>query len=371
MGKRLTRDEFINKAKEVHGNKYDYSETVYVNSKTKIRILCPTHGIFEQAAVEHSRGKGCLKCAKEKSRLTHEEFVTRANIVHNSFYNYNKVNFKVTTDKVIIICPIHGEFLQNVNIHLRGSICPKCSIDSKKLTLSEFVDKSEAIHGKFYDYSKVVYINNATKVTITCPVHGDFDMIPNNHMQGSRCKFCNYDNYRMTIDEFIKKAREIHASRYDYSESVYGNNGKEPLKIICKQHGEFFQTPNEHLTGSGCPKCRLKSQNKLYDKLVKDIDCEILFEYSPDFLERQRFDIYFPEYNIAVEYNGEQHYFPKDFFGGQSGFENILERDERKRNKCKENNCHLFELKYDYNENDYAELVGKITLIIKNKTNES
>lgn len=124
-----------------------------------------------------------------------------------------------------------------------------------------------------------------------------------------------------------------------------------------------------HIQGEGCPSCQLKSQSNLYNKLKEQFPKEnIIFEAGRDIINwigLQRFDIYFPKYNIAVEYNGEQHYIPIEYFGGKLGLTNTQKRDELKRKKCKENNCTLFEIKYDYTEQDYNNLVFNINNIIK------
>ena len=110
----------------------------------------------------------------------------------------------------------------------------------------------------------------------------------------------------------------------------------------------------------------------IHNKLKNNFNNEeILWEASPEWLGRQRFDIYFPKYNIAVEYNGEQHYQAKECFGGNEGYEKCLERDELKRQKCLDNNCNLFELKYNYKEIDFEQLTIDILTIIKSFKNES
>jgi len=126
MPKKLTTEEFIDKSRKIYGNKYDYSKVVYISSRNKIEIICPIHGSFYQTPNNHLRNRGCFKCSKIK-KLTQQEFIDRAKIVHNGFYNYSKVNYINHKNKVIIICPVHGDFLQNTNHHLRGNGCNKCS----------------------------------------------------------------------------------------------------------------------------------------------------------------------------------------------------------------------------------------------------
>ena len=106
--RKLTTKEFIEKAREVHGDKYDYSKVRYANSKTKVCIICPKHGEFWQEANSHLQGSGCSKCCGNNSYAT-EEFIEKAREVHGDKYNYSKVEYKGMHTKVCIICPEHGK----------------------------------------------------------------------------------------------------------------------------------------------------------------------------------------------------------------------------------------------------------------------
>ena len=308
---RKTLEQFIQEARKIHGNKYDYSKSVYKNCDTKIKIICPIHGEFEQTPYNHLHSTGCPKCGRNKCdenrKLGITKFIEKAKQVHGDKYDYSNSKYTTIKDKITIICPIHGEFKQQADSHIRGRGCPKCANehrnDNTRKNTEQFITESQKIHNNKYDYSLVNYINAHTKVT-----------------------------------------------------------------IICSEHGKFEQTPNHHLRGCGCQKCMYKNQTMLYEKLKESFPNEkILFEVDNKivpWLILQRFDIYFPKYNIAVEYNGKQHYVPVEHFGGELGLTNTKERDELKRQKCKENNCQLFEIKYDYTTEDYNNLVTNITNII-------
>lgn len=138
MSKRLTTEEFIRRAREIHGDKYDYSKAQYVNAKTKIAIICPSHGIFEQIPDKHLRGAGCPMCKADKRRLTQEEFIKRASFTHNNFYDYSMVCYKDNESKTTIICPIHGAFEQRPHNHLKGQGCPLCARDNSKSLIYGF-----------------------------------------------------------------------------------------------------------------------------------------------------------------------------------------------------------------------------------------
>lgn len=377
MKRKITTEEWIQKAYKIHGDKYNYNKVEYKSSKEKVCIICPEHGEFWQTANNHLNGQNCPKCALEmKSNnltLTTEDFIKKASIVHNNYYDYSKVIYVRSDQKVIIICPEHGEFEQIPSSHLRGYNCPKCSKHHIPTT-EEWIEEARKVHGNKYDYSKSDYIGSSNLITIICPIHGEFQQIANNHLRGNGCLKCKNEymskSQRNTIENFIEKANRVHDNKYDYSDTTYGKNNKEKVIINCLKHGKFLQTPHDHLLGYGCPKCQLKSQTKLYEKLKESFpNEEILFEVGRNIIPwigLQRFDIYFPKYNIAVEYNGEQHYIEIDHFGGQLGLSKTIERDELKRQKCKENNCSLFEIRYDYSKQDYENLVININKIIDN-----
>jgi len=262
-------NSFIIKAKEIHGDKCDYSKVEYINSTKKVIIICPKHGEFEQTPNNHlskSNKSGCPKCGlitrTNKRKLTTEEFIKRAKEIHGDKYDYSKVEYINSTKKVIIICPKHGEYyMAPVNIiyqHNRQG-CPKCRGYHK--TTEEFIHRAKEIHGDKYDYSKVEYTGCNNKVTIICKKHGDFKQMPNGHFNSSGCIDCSIEqngiNQTFSNEEFIEKSKEIHGDKYDYSKTNYIKSLIN-VEIICKKHGSFYTKPNNHLSGKrGCPKCLL------------------------------------------------------------------------------------------------------------------
>ena len=364
-----TKEQFILDSKKVWGdNTYDYSKLDYQGYQKKCIFICIKHNVeFQQTPAQHLHGAcGCKQCQKEKLSKSLEQFLEDARKVHGNKYDYSKVEYKGHKEKVCIICPKHGEFWQLPTPHTQGEGCPHCERERRSKTTEQFIKEAREVHGNRYDYSKVKYINRNTLVTIICSEHGEFKQAPFNHLKGKGCPKCA-KNYQYGTKEFIEKANKIHNNKYDYSKVQY-QTAKIPVTIICPEHGEFEQTPDIHLRGCGCKKCQLKSQTKLYEKLKESFpNEEILFEVDNTivpWLKSQRFDIYFPKYNIAIEYNGQQHYIPVDIFGGKLSLNNTKERDKLKRQKCKENNCTLFEIKYDYTENDYNNLKNNIYDII-------
>jgi len=276
MPKKLTTEEFIEKAIKIHGDKYNYSKVEYIKSKEIISIVCKKHGEFKQSPNVHLKGCGCPICMAENTgnriRLTTKEFIKRSVKIHGNKYNYSKVEYIGIYEKIIIICKEHGKFEQIPNVHLKGCGCPKCS--RNRITTEDFIEKSIKIHGEKYNYSKVEYINNREKIKIICKKHGEFMQTPNVHLKGGGCPKCY--GFNKTTEDLIKQFKEIHKNKYNYSKTEY-TGIKNKIIIICKKHGEFKQSPASHLFGHGCFLCGIikvsnknKSTNKQFiEKSVK------------------------------------------------------------------------------------------------------
>jgi len=194
-------------------------------------------------------------------RKTKEQFIYEANIIHNNVYGYSKTIYINSRTKVIITCPCHGDFHQNPWLHLSGSGCPSCS-GNKKRTTKEFIKKAHIVHNNKYNYSKVKYINNRTKILILCSTHNEFMQSPSAHLRGQGCPKCCVKLrsliQKLSLREFINRANIIHNNKYSYSKSTYQKYNKKII-ITCPDHGNFKQIVSHHLNGSGCPKC---SRNK-------------------------------------------------------------------------------------------------------------
>ncbi len=253
--KTSTKDEFIEKAKLIHGDEYDYSNVNYIHSKTKIEIICNKHGSFWQRPDAHLQKQGCPECGIEKcdhKTSTTNEFIEKAKLIHGNIYDYSKVNYINSNTKIEIICNKHGSFWQRPDAHLYQSGCPECG--SRTFTTNVFIEKAKLIHYDTYDYSNVNYINSYTNVEIICNIHGSFWQSPNVHINKSGCPKCGFKT--STTNEFIEKAKLIHGDEYDYSNVNYIHY-KELIEIICNKHGSFWQSPHAHLRQSGCPICQL------------------------------------------------------------------------------------------------------------------
>lgn len=213
-----TKEIFINNATKVHGTKYDYSLVEYLSNDRKVKIICSKHGIFEQMPRKHVNAKqGCPICG---SVSTHEK---------------------------------------------------------QTKTTEKFISEAKIVHGDRYDYSLVDYQKNKN-IKIICPEHGVFEQTPTNHLSGKGCKYCG-GTAKMDTVGFIKKAKMIHGDKYDYSQVNY-INAITKVKIICPEHGEFEQIPNNHLSkNQGCYDCL----GKIYDTDSFKKICSIIHNNKYDY----------------------------------------------------------------------------------------
>jgi len=278
------KNNFINRSNKIHNNEFDYSLVDYKNNKTKVKIICKKHGVFEQRPDDHSNGRGCNICGGSNNK-SKNIFIEESNIVHNNRFDYSLVDYKNNKTKVKIICKKHGVFEQTPTCHLKGNNCIYCSGLSKN-TKNEIVKKSIQVHGDKYDYSLVDYKNNHTKIKIICKIHGIFEQTPKTHIYKKYgCPKCN------------------------------DSKGEIEIKRILESYNILYETQKTF-------------KNCKYKSLLK-------------------FDFYLPKYNCCIEYDGQQHFKPLKFFGGIDEFKKTQIRDKIKNKYCKDENINLLRIKYN------------------------
>lgn len=312
--KKLTTEEFIEKAKQIYGDNYDYSKVDYVNCNTKVKIICRKHGEFETRPDHFLMGHGCSKCGYErggnKTRKSSEYFIEKAKQVHGDKYDYSKVEYCKAKKKVCIVCPEHGEFWQTPDSHLRGAECPKCSHQSYRYTTEEFIKMAKDVHGDKYDYSKVEYINRLTPVCIICPEHGEFWQKAYSHLLGNGCHACGESK----LENEVKLLLDENNIKYEREKRIEWLRDKNPMPL----------------------------------------------------------DFYLPEYNIGIECQGEQHFKERNFFKHYP-FEKRLEMDLLKNKLCLDNGIKLlhYSSKYfvpkDWDKYDVICSKNKLIEIIKDE----
>lgn len=306
MKKPLTTEKFIERSKKCHGERYDYSQAVYISAHTKVEIICKEHGVFYQTPNFHTRSNaGCPKCAllqrSRKRALTKEQFIEKSIKLHGDKYNYSKAEYKNAFTDVIIICKQHGEFLQTANDHMNGNRgCRKCRAE-----------------------------NMSFKMKGKVPV--------------------NAGKNKSNIHDFIEKAHEIHNRSYDYSRSIYLKNVTK-LLITCLKHGDFLQTPHDHLQGCGCPVCSLSKGELIIEKFLIDNCIEYHRQQGfPDLKSKSllKFDFFLPKHNILIEHDGRQHFDHNRFFHvDKESFKYQKEKDQTKNQYCLENHIKLIRIPY-------------------------
>ena len=379
---------FIEKANKKHSDKFVYSKTEYVNARTKVTIICPTHGEFQQTPNNHLRTHGCPDCEKRKRSWTTQEFIEKANKKHSDKFVYSKTEYVNYITKVTIICPTHGEFQQTPVNHLRGKGCLDCMKRRRREALTSttqnFIEKASKKHSDKFVYSKTEYVNSRTKVTIICPTHGEFQQIPNNHLMGKGCPDCGKRRRResltSTTQNFIEKANKKHSDKFVYSKTEYVND-RTKVTIICPTHGEFQQTPNKHLMGRGCPDCVNKTEGVVLDFLLNNkSNFEIKTQYKPDWCKNPDtgkhlpYDFYIELSNgkkIIIECDGRQHYEENSHFH-RNGWtlEKQQDRDIFKMNKANENDVSVIRIHQEDVYNDRINWKKEITDAIDELKNE-
>ncbi len=352
-GWKRTQEDIIQEFKEIHGNKYDYSKVQYITGETPVTIICPNHGKFQQLPKLHKKGRGCPKCTNTglNAKKSNEEIIQEFHKVHKDKYDYSKVNYINNNTKVEIICPKHGSFFQIPVTHKKGIGCPYCA-GRMKNPQEEIIESFKTVHGNKYDYSKVQYKNTETPVTIICPDHGEFQQLPKLHKKGKGCPKCV--NRNKTHEEIIEDFRKVHGDKYDYSKMKYEHSRKK-IEIICPDHGSFWQRPALHKWGDGCPKCSFsKGEKKIMDYLE-----EHNIKYKPQYKIDDypfRYDFYISSKNLLIEYDGIQHFEPVDFSGrgqeyAENSFKKTQEIDIQKTQLAKEKDYSLIRINYTDFEN--------------------
>lgn len=210
-------EHFIERAKKKHGDKYDYSKVELTNVRHSVVIICPEHGEFKQSAYIHTDGSGCGLCAIKKnvndSTLGLDKFIAKSRIKHGDKFDYTKSVYVSSKKSLIITCPVHGDISISPNSHYKSPYgCQQCYSDDiefqLRMTTEEFIEKSRLIWGSKFDYSKVIYAGNKSKVIIICDLGHEFTQIPNDHLGGHGCNICSLSlttsSYEVEMLDFIK-----------------------------------------------------------------------------------------------------------------------------------------------------------------------
>jgi len=312
-----TFEEWVEKANKIFNNKYEYI-TQYKKDKYQfLEIKCKDHGIFHKKVQNHIlKEQGCPQCTKP-SKLTNEIFINRSKEIHKDIFDYSLVEYKTQNTKVKIKCKENHIFEQTPKNHMNGQGCPSCF----KIDGTLFIKKAKEIHGEKYNYDKVKYVSKAFEIIITCNEHGDFEQTPSSHLRGRGCYKCS--NLIRNTKDFVEKASKIHNNIYDYSKVNY-ENAKNKITITCKIHGDFKQSPNDHISGCGCRKCNLYGSSKIAIEWLESIMKKenIFIQHANNIGEKQviindktyKFDGYCEKTNTVYEFHGSYYHGDPKFY---------------------------------------------------------
>jgi len=299
---------------------------------------------------------------RSNTRSNTKEFIEKAILKFGNAYSYDKVVYITAKTKIIITCPKHGDFSQTPNQHLCNKIgCPKCGREkvsnSLKYDNDKFINVAKKVHGNKYDYSLVDYIDSKIRVDIICPKHGIFKQFPTNHLKGHGCWDCMTEYIgtvtSLTLEDFIERAKNVHGNKYNYGKSIYINKDTHVV-IICPKHGEFKQTPHNHVfRKSGCPKCKESKGERKIRFYLEENNLKFESQFKFESCKNKRslpFDfVVFQDDKIkAIEYQGEHHYMPVTFGGGDNklNFDRIKITDGIKKKWCEENQVPLLAISF-------------------------
>ena len=357
-----TKEEKINyilqKSKEKFNDEYEYPniEEEYQSFQSEITILHKKCGkTFKMKIKTHfDSDNGRCTCYHKRKKINsidefYQSFLKINEKLENQF-SYNKNDYTNQNIPIEFYCSHCGNSFKRkptVFIYMNHT-CPHCNGKgrNRKYTTEEFINKANEIHNNKYDYSKSEYVTTDEKICVIChnkdefgEEHGEFWVTPHSHLGlKTGCPKCS--NKFGSQERFIKLSNVIHNNFYDYSKVNY-TNALTDVEIICPYHGSFFTTPNEHLNGRGCQICNESSLERYIRKLLEDNNIEFESQKRFDWLQPLSLDFFLPQQNIAIECQGEQHFYPVTFFGGEESFKKRIENDNKKRQLCEENRIKL------------------------------
>ena len=305
-----------------------------------------------QQLIEREKENFQTNLRGNKNRKTTEQFILEAQKKHtdennNPVYEYSEVNYISTHTKVKITCKIHGMFEQCPSDHLSGKGCNKCAIVNRAkkqtFTLEQFIERAKKKHCDKFDYSRVDYKNSQTRVMIICKTCScEFTQVPNSHLQGYGCDKCahriNHENQKLSEDEIIKRAKEVHGDKYDYSNINYVNS-QMPIDIKCNKCNNIFQQlyTNHIIQKQGCPNCGCRITEKIFHKYLQSIFPSVIRQFKQKWCRGKhclRFDECISELKILFELDGNQHF--KQIMNWKSPEENQI--TDRFKMKCANEN---------------------------------
>lgn len=307
-----------------------------------------------------------------RMKVSIDEWKEKCNKKYRNYYDYSKVFFNKLDNIVTIICPKHGEFTKNASYHLNKSGCVYCDKKSNIIHISDVKERLK--NNQYFDFVDFdIYINGRQKIEVLCKKSGHKSYIAARHLFSNNvnCAYCSKVKMYST-EEWIENSIKIHGNKYNYSESEYKGT-KNNIKIICPNHGAFYQRPHLHIKGAGCRICNRSIGESIIYEILNSINIEFESQKSFDnlkYINKLYFDFYLPEYNLCLEFDGVQHYKSFEFFGGDVKLKDTIIKDQIKNQFCNNNGIKLLRISYSINYKNRDKIKDKIHKKIINKLND-
>lgn len=349
MGRKRTQEEYIAEVAMINPN----IEVIgtYIDAKTKILHRCKVDGnewLPQPASV--LQGHGCPKCYFRKSSSdrmkSHEDYLQELYEINK---NIEPIEQYMGNDiKIKHRCFIDGNiWLVSPHMTLSGTGCPKCALRSKTMSHKEYVCRLYDISPHIIVLGK--YINANTKILHKCLIDGnEWFARPHQMLGGSDCPICDQRNRTKTHEQYVQEVAVSNPNIEILGKYV---NNKTEIECRCKIDG-YIWTPRADsiLFDTGCPMCNLSHGEKEISNYLTLHHIDFIPQYTFDDCRNTfclPFDFYLPSYNICIEYDGEQHFRPIDFWGGEDGFRKRKTNDGIKNNFCSLSNIKLLRIRYD------------------------
>lgn len=376
----MDKESYVNKAISVHGNKYNYNNLPDTfNVTDNINIFCNSCGrYFSSIARNHTNNNsGCPHCAKEgqknKIRKGFDYFLNKAKITHQDKYLYFKNKFVDMSTITGIQCKKCGNiFSQKPSLHILGNGCPICNPFPKRLTTEQFKEQLKNEHPNLELISE--YNGNKKDVIVKCTIHNyEFHSNPNRLHSGNNCKFCyndrRGDKTRKSLEQLKEEIKIVHGDKYSLDKIEYINN-KTDIIVTCSKHGDFKINPLKLISGQGCSECNNSKLEEFVSLQLENKD--IIFEREKKFdwlknIYPLSLDYYLPDYKIAIECQGIQHFKPIMLFGGNDSFVKQIDNDKIKFKQCKDNNIQLIYLVEEKNKKYISDFYNDKVILTKSE----
>lgn len=357
----MDKNAFIRLCKNKYGDRFDYTHLPESIKRAVETIICKKHGKLELIPRDHLRSKhGCPHCASEyvikPTERINRGFIQKAKKKHRNGFDYSLVELETEPGaKVDIVCPEHGVIKVTLKSHLHSKTgCWDCGFEKgtkkrvKYNTLDDVIKEAVKAHGERYTYLNYDRVNRT--VTYLCVDHGKVVQGMDQHFLGKGCSRCFYDGFRITPESFMERVHVVHPEGYTY-DLIELRTVNQNIEITHECGRVYSGRVSNHLNGQGCMRCKSSSfgEDRIRDYLKLN-QVEAIEQYRIEGYP-YRYDFYIPEINVLVEYDGQQHFKPVEFFGGVKALRETKRRDRLKNKIASRYGYTLIRLNYKQFDN--------------------